>query len=169
MLPALKEAPGVPDTKLDLRSLDALMQKRLPDEKRVSAEAAASAGALGAWLGAVDKAPPWRSAQLARLLRDLAEDRTGLAHAAPSKDRPPATWDGATQLYLGLAAVHHGWSDQRAPRRGPAATKKALADLRRALEEAFPAGSASNIYDSPSKFRPGALEAPLKKLRAPRK
>ncbi len=155
MLPALAEAPGGPRSKLDLGPLDKMMRKRVPNEKKVSEEARARSRELGAWLDALERAPAQDAAQLARLVRELAGDRAGLA---------PTTWDGSTQLYLGLAAAYHGWGDALSPDKPPAGAKKALEALRDELEKAFPRGG-TNVYDSPSNFRPSRLQAPLGELR----
>jgi hypothetical protein len=132
------------------------MRRRKPDEKQVAAEAQRLAAAMGEWAARAEGSPPDK-ARVAALLAALARDEAGLASAAARANREPATWEGATQLYLGLAALHHGLSDlgDRRPQR-----KKALEGLRRELERAFPDGR-ENTYDSPSRFDPAALEKQL--------
>jgi hypothetical protein len=169
MLPALREAPGLPRAKVDLSQLEKLMRRRSPNSKEVSAEAAKQARAVGAWLDAATRTPALTGPQLARLLRHLAEDRSGLASTFSDKDRRRGTWDGSTQLYLGLAAVYHGWGDVVSPAKPPAPTRKALEDLRKALEASFPSRGASTIYDSPDQYSPAELQRPLSELRKQRK
>jgi hypothetical protein len=100
--------------------------------------------------------------ELQRLLVKLT------AHEAPSSQFPvadtfrqlldkemaslDASWDGAAQHYLVLAALHHAGSDLRLSL--PARTTRSL-------------GSLSNFLSDPSRFTPKTIEERLKNLRPP--
>jgi hypothetical protein len=156
LLPALAaRAPaGPPGLAAALDRLDDLMRKRAPAEKAVAAEARKVAGALGRWAAAVNEAPV-DAKGLEALFAELAQDRRGRA-------RGPLTWDEATQQHLALAALHQGLADLGAPRRpGLAGAVKALGVE---LQRAFPEGG-EDLYETPTRFDPAAVERRLRRVR----
>jgi hypothetical protein len=131
-----------------LKGLEQLMQKRLPSSDPVASEARDAAGLIKGWLDKA-KANRLNANQVRRLLEDLAG----------RKDVVGSGWDGGTQVYLGLAAMHHALCDldptfqARSPLRGP------LLEMRKDLLKAFDKG-ARPLYDSP-RYAPGKMQRDL--------
>jgi hypothetical protein len=166
LLPTLDQQMPGKGAKDALQNLKKLLRARVPDEKRVADEAGKAAKVLRDWLESLNLDKPETNPALLkrrydRLLADLAADGQGLAAAKAGKDRAPANWDGATQLYLGLAALRHGLSDLGETRQG---FKEDLQDLRRHLEKAFPE-ERDQLYNSPSRFEPAEVEKALRRIR----
>jgi hypothetical protein len=147
LLPTLAARTRVGGGKEVAKALEGLgkeMRFRVPPQKDVARQAKRSADLLERWLGGVrrGKADTKRWADLLGVLARqdrLVED----------------SWESATQVYLGLAALYNGLGDLDRGKRQPG-LKKALEAMRRELERAFP-GRGDSLYDSPSGFAPGAL------------
>lgn len=150
LLPVVGEAAGG-GRGIDLKALDGLMRKRVPDRGKVSASARAAAKQIEGWLTKA-KAGSYTAGQVAELMRVLAKQSGPVAQG----------WDGGTQVYLGLAALHHAWSDLGGPGGRPSPMKAPLEQMRRSLRGAFPK-EARPLYDSPLEYDPkkalGSLEA----------
>jgi hypothetical protein len=153
VLPALARAGGgEPEGLAALDELRQLMAPRRPEEKRVAKAAGQAAAALRRRAAERDRAAP-DAGRLEKLLGALAgEDGAALAN-----------WDSAAQLYLGLSAVHRGL-EELDPRRARPELARAIQALKQELEGAFPGGRES-VYDSPSRFDPGALRDRLRAVR----
>ncbi len=137
----------------DIRDLHELMSARRPDEKKVAGQAEGLAKALDRWARGLEK-PALDKDRLKGLMQ-------ALAGATTAGDAGPTTWDSATQVYLGLAALHQGLGDLgvREPK-----VQRSLEGLRDELKRAFPHGRDS-LYDTPSRFKASTVEGRLRKLR----
>jgi hypothetical protein len=153
MLPALARAGGgdKPEAFPALQDLHMLMVRRRPDEKLAGNAAGRSAASLRRWAAERRRAAP-DPGRLEKLLAALA-----------GEDDAAANWESAAQLYLGLSAVHRGL-ENLSPRRARSGLPAALQGLREELDGAFPEGR-ENVYDSPSRFDPGAIRRRLRELR----
>jgi hypothetical protein len=165
LLPTLERQMPGKGPKDSLRQLNQLMRVRAPDEKQVADEAGKAAKVLRDWLNDLNLEKPETNPMLLKnryqhLLAALAGDEQGLAAAKAEKDHDPANWDGATQLYLGLAAVRHGLSDLGENRPG---LKEALLDMRSLLEKAF-TEKRDQLYNSPTQFKPAKVEEALRRI-----
>jgi hypothetical protein len=152
LLPTLaRSAPGGGTAGRDLLAgLDKLMRARVPNEDAVARQAGEAAARVNDWLDAVEKAPSGPRVLLPALAR---------------AERRPATWDEATQLYLGLAALQHALSDMEpSHRKQQAGLAEAVRAVGCELEKAFPRGRRS-IYDTPDDFDAGRLEERLRAVR----
>src|SRR5262249_16163838 len=144
------EAPGADPASVEARrELAKMLEKRIPPRGQVRAAAEEEAGRLTRWLAAGESKGPAR--------RGLPAPLRGVAGGKGTA----RSWDGATQLYLGIAAVNNGLADlgQRSPARNAA-----ILQLRDRLEKSFPAGPAGQrdlLYDSPSNYRPDAVRQGL--------
>jgi hypothetical protein len=138
---------------LDIGDLGWLMRARRPDQTKVAARAKGLAKELDAWAKVAQKAVLDRE-RLRALMKTLAGTTS-------RKDSEPATWDGATQVYLGLAALHQGLGDLGVPQ---PKVKRSLEGLGDELKRAFLRGRDS-LYDTPSRFQASAVEERLRKLR----
>jgi hypothetical protein len=147
---ARTRAGGGAEALAALADVNKLMAHTTPDRERAASAARRAADALRPW-----------SAERDRVGAD--EKRLGglLTGLAGQDDVARAGWDGAAQVYLGLAAL-------RQARKNLGTDEPALAEplgeLRRQLEEAFPRGRES-VYDSPSRFDPDAVQRRLRSLR----
>jgi hypothetical protein len=129
----LAKADAAGELKTRYATLAQAMGRRLPDARKVAAEARAAAGLLREQQKAAASAeyPPDAVERLIGALsrrRDLVEEG----------------WDGAAQVYLGLAALN-------AARPDPAARGKELAAVRKALRESYRDG-ARLLYELPSRY-----------------
>jgi hypothetical protein len=151
LLPALSRAgPGARAEPIaSLGELNKVMARTTPDRERAARVAGQAAAVLRPWAAERDRAEPDRK-RLGSLLTALAGEN----------EIARASWDGAAQVYLGLAAVHQARENLGD---GPA-LGEALGGLRRQLEEAFPAGRES-VYDSPSRFDPEVVGQRLRLVR----
>ncbi len=121
-------------------SLEALrreMQKPLPDRAKVTAAARNLALQLGAEAGKAARGKTFDIALLRTTFSNVARDEREL-HGA--------TWDGAAQSYLALAALHHAMTDLDPAWREPA-VRSAIVEMREDLR--FPRG-----FDSPRRPAP---------------
>jgi hypothetical protein len=154
LLPLLSEkAPGKgKDVVPALDQLHAAMVKRLPSRKNVAKEAATASEALDGLLHRWEK-----SGIDEKRLTDLIDD------LAKQKDLAGASWDSATQLYLGLGGLYAGLQDLD-PRWRQPELKQSIRGMGRQLQEAFPPKERS-IYDTPDRFSPRLLEKSLQNVR----
>jgi hypothetical protein len=155
VLPALgraREGPQ-PEAVAAVGELHALLARRAPDQGRAARAAEGAAASLRRWLAVRESA-----GTDARRLEDV------LSGLAAADDVVRGNWDGAAQLYLGLAAVSRGLRDLDPASRERPGLATALQGLRRDLEGAFPEGRES-VYDSPSRFDPAALQQDLRRVR----
>jgi hypothetical protein len=154
LLPALgEESPPASDAALtSLGKLQTLLDKNSTDRERVAEQARQVNGVLSSWLPAVGR--PRSDQALVELLNRFTRYKRHVA----GED-----WDGATQLYLALAASYRAASDRGVRVGDPAGLKAALEKLRGELESSFP-NRPGVRFDSPSDFRPGAIEQPLKRI-----
>lgn len=135
--------------KISLNSLRAEMQKPLPDRAKVTAESKRVAEQLGHAAAQVARSRPDSVAQLGQAFTAIArDDAKGL----------DSTWDGATQCYLALAALHHALTDLDPSWSNPQ-RKAALRGLGNQLR--FPPG-----FDSPRNYRPTEFQRWLQPLQA---
>lgn len=153
LLPILGEQlPGRRGTEL-LTKLDGLMRARVPPEDDVTQQARKAAEVLHTRLDEAERVT-WTRDRYRELLTALASDKQGSADA---------TWDGAAQRYLGIAAVYNGLSDLDAPFKARPGLKDAILGLRRHLEDAFPEGR-DKLYNSPSRFDPATVAKQLRQI-----
>jgi hypothetical protein len=136
-----------------LRELNALMTRTDPDREKAASAAGPLATALRA--GAVKRG---RAEVDAKRLDGL------LAGMAREDELAGANWDGAAQLYLGLAAIHQGRRNLAPERAGNVAVAAALGELRRQLQDAFPRGG-EGVNESPARFDPDAVRGRLRQVR----
>jgi hypothetical protein len=143
-----------------LKRLPELMSKRLPDRSTVVSAAQAGTRALEECLQAMLRTGVGKE-RLEALLAELAR----------SRGNNLATWESATQLYLGIAALHQALSDLDAAYGTRPGTREAVRGLGAELQNAF-SEKRENLYSSPSRFDPAAIERRLKeieeRLRSPR-
>jgi hypothetical protein len=126
------------------------LDRRIPNRTRVAADAGAAGKALSDWLGDLECKRWDNETTLRNLLGSLALDDRVMAEAG---------WDGAVQLYLGLAATHHALSDLK--KLGlPCPPREAIRAIARTLLQASPQGERGK-YDSPVDFRPVLFKADL--------
>jgi hypothetical protein len=168
LLPTLDRLMPGKDAKDVLQKLNQLMRVRVPDEKQVADEAGKTARILRGRLNDLklempETDPALLTSRYQPLLTALARDEQGLAATKADKDRDPANWDGATQLYLGLAAVRHGLSDLDEKWKVRPGLKEAIQELRQHLEKAFPE-ERDKLYNSPSRFNPAEVEKSLRQV-----
>jgi hypothetical protein len=127
---------------LSLDKLDREMVKPFPPNDKAALEVRAAEKELGLLLDRLRRSEPIGTKEIAKLFSFLARDGDAIAGAG---------WDGASQLWLGLAATHHAWKDSGKPPPPPplAPTLKELAKVLR-----FPKGLGSPGADfTPKAFR----------------
>jgi hypothetical protein len=146
--------PGVDAKKLaGLRAdLDANLRKRLPPQGTVASQARAAAGLIRAWLDTASR--PRNGDQALGLFNALTEQ----------KDLVGSGWDGATQVYLGLAATHNALCDAVPGFQARTQLRAPLLDMRKRLRESFDK-DARPLYDSPLNYDPKGLLEDLGILR----
>ncbi|MGL4553661.1 MAG: hypothetical protein ACRC33_21065, partial [Gemmataceae bacterium] len=130
---AVPEADAGETLKGRFRALDREMMRRVPDAKKVAADARAAAELLRE-VPREASAAKYPADAVKRLSGALAR-RTALAEDG---------WDGAAQVYLGLAALN-------AARPDAAARKKELEAVRQALRSSFKDGARTR-YGLPSAY-----------------
>ncbi len=154
LLPALAETrPGTSGNQAELlarlEQLKTTVSRRLPSRAKVREEALASAASLDGWRNQIQNQCP-----------DAAQIRAVLAVLA-RQEKLADTWDGGTQLYLSLAALHAslvGLKDDTSTLRDP------LVRMRQELLRAYPAGRRP-LYDSPVDYSPESARQALRQLR----
>ncbi len=158
-MPVLARGKGgkEPEALSELRVLDPLMSRRIPDSKQVGPRAERAAASLRRWLLEQEKAGVDEKRLAEMLTTLLAED-----------ERAPTNWDSAAQRYLALTAVNQGLQNVAPDAAESRGLAEGLPKLRRRLEEAFPSGR-ENIYDVPSRFDSDAFQRELQSLRLQRK
>src|SRR5436190_17145695 len=109
------------------------MARRLPDAKKVAADATAAAALLR------DRE---KAAAAGNYPADAVEK--AIAALAGRKALAEGGWDGAAQVYLGLAALN-------AARAKPAARKAELEAIRRVLRDSYNKG-ARPLYAVPTRY-----------------
>jgi hypothetical protein len=134
-----------------IKSLRRLMQAPAPNSAKVAQGAHEVVRRIDDILGGLQTERPEDVAQVRGFLENLLK--------VGQEDVAKMSWDEAAQMYLGLAAAQNTLSDLSRPKSSPAVTER-LEKMARTLQKAFPAGS-----DSPSLFKPTALEADLKAIR----
>src|SRR5262249_61492557 len=97
---------------------------------------------LSGWLTKA-KEGKYTARQVEALMRAMANQKAPLEQG----------FDGGTQVYLGLAALHHARGDLDAAFREKSPLKAPLLGLRRSLQGAYPK-EARPLYDSPLKYDP---------------
>jgi hypothetical protein len=155
LLPSLAERTrpgGSKAVEVALETLGSKMRVRLPAQGEVATRAQQAADLLGRWLDRLKVRKADRKLW-ASLLRGLAGEERLVEDS----------WDSATQVYLGLAALYNGLGDLDRANRQPR-LKEALEALRRQLEGAFP-GRGDSLYDSPSGFSPSQAKKRLHAIR----
>ncbi len=153
LLPTLAGATKIDREKFDAsrERLDKLMRKNVPSKAMVSTEAKTFAEELRVW----EKAVADRSF-------DPTETRALIKVLAGRKDTVDSGWDGGTQVYLGLAALHHGLMDLDQKQKP---FREHLLNMRKTLGDAYPKGAkARPRYDVPSDYHPAPLTTSLKKI-----
>jgi hypothetical protein len=156
LLPALsRQTPGGSGpVRTALEEVEKVMGARSPDAKAVQRQAEFAAQQVQRWRAGLDKVGPLKEPQVRALLVNLV-----------ANDPPLFTnWEEATQLYLGLSALHQGMADLSREHRNRPEMRKALHALDELLSGAFPNGGDSR-YDSPSSFKADAVAAELAELR----
>jgi hypothetical protein len=151
VLPSLARREGI--DLASLSGLEKLMEKTFPARTEVPAQARRASAALDKWLKKVAKTP-LDEKSLQGLLTALAKD----------DKLATASWESATQMYLGIAAIYQalreGESGGRYDRPGVRDSIRSMADL---LDRAFQSPEAR--YESPRDFRPEAMQSKLNNLR----
>jgi hypothetical protein len=139
-------APLGPEHRKALDELTRLMTRTNPDRDQVKRLAAAAAHDIESWTGKL--AQVTQSPQsLGVLLRALA---------ARDRSATVSSWDAAVQHVLAVGAIH------RAGRRDePTARER---DVETAIEKLRQQLTFSKSHESPAKFQPGDLFAPLERL-----
>jgi hypothetical protein len=142
ILPVLaKHGTGAPaGLDASLRELDRLMRLPYPPPARVTAQARHAAGLVDKWIGSAVKLKGSK-AQIDGLMRDLAGQR----------DTVDGSWDGGTQVYLGLAALHQTLGDIDPSFAARSPYLRPLAEVKYGLKKSFPAGGRP-LYDMPSGY-----------------
>jgi hypothetical protein len=135
-----------------LLELDAELRNRFPAPRTVKEKSAEAVGLLRAWAAFEATAPAGSLNE--RALEDLMRAVAG--NTVPVEEG----WDGATQTYLGLAALNHALVDIN-PKSKKAARTGGLKKLRQELRGAFPDGS-KPLYDSPVNYSPKKIVGLLK-------
>jgi hypothetical protein len=156
MLPSLaRETPGDKGDDLDAAAsrLRELMAGRRPDKPKVAAEAEQAHRVLHGWAEKLD-GKHFNEKQLWALFDRLSRERESVW----------GTWDGAAQLYLGLAAVNQGLGDLDPAHRKRAELRDALKELGGELERDFP-NKGNSLYHTPTDFRAKEVEKRLKTIR----
>jgi hypothetical protein len=126
----------------DFNSLEELrkeMEKPLPDRVKVAQQSEAGARQLTEWLGTLNAGSYKDPTLLGRTLDRLANE----------EKRTRSSWDGAAQLYLGLAALYQARRDVDASYRNP--------QLKAALQEMVKQLDLGKGYASPHDFEPEKL------------
>lgn len=141
----------------NVQALTAVMQKPAVRAQDASAVASKLSAELDSVIHALDKTKPFDADQVRGFMRALIDDAltpTGRKIAGRAAVRIDALdWDGATQLYLGLAALAQQLSSYKT--KDGFTVKPDLEAIRLRLRVAFPYDS-----DSPSRYDP--LERPEK-------
>ena len=126
----------------DLNNLAREMSKPLPDRDAVARQAHALADLLGQRVQPLAESQPYSVAALKRMLAGIDAPKEG-----------PLTWDGATQSYLGMAALYYSLTSL-----DPSLPTPALAELKKMVQQLrYPRGQ-----DSPRDFDPAAFAEQLK-------
>jgi hypothetical protein len=133
-------------------SLSKVMSGSLsPDRDQVGPAAEALAGKLSQMLDGV-KAAQFDEARVDRLMKALAECGPELRG-----------WDGGTQVYLGLAAMHNAKCDLNPAFQARSPLHAPLLRMRKTLRDSF--GKGRPLYDSPLKYDADLARQDLKKIR----
>jgi Cytochrome c554 and c-prime len=150
LLPTLAKATKADGDKLDAsrKRLEGLMQKSFPNTGKVREEAKTFAAQLRAWEKMV-AGPPFNPNQVRALMKSLA-GRPELVASG---------WDGGTQVYLGLAALNYGLTENGKPTPFLAP----LQQMRKGLADAYPKGGRPR-YDIPSDYDPTMQTKSLKSI-----
>jgi hypothetical protein len=155
-LPALERAGRPADLKASLDELRDLMGKSYPNRQQVAEQAKKVSAELVRWSDGLAKTSSKVSTQ-EHLLAGLAGD-----------DRRPVVdgWDGAAQLYLGIAALYRGLGDSEGRFRGDAKLKEAIQALAVRLDESFrDPKHPHRPYDSPRDYDSKQFNDDLLRLR----
>jgi hypothetical protein len=136
-----RHVPGAPRELLpSLAKLDRLMRLRLPPPGAVVNQARRSIALLDGWIEAVRK-DRFGEARLVALTRDLAGQ----------VDLVQSGWDGGSQVYLGLAALHQARGDANPRFKQAAPLREPLNAIRKGLKYSFEPG-ARTLYDTPNDY-----------------
>src|SRR5207302_6441293 len=136
-----ERVPGAPADLLAAQvELDRLMRLRYPPPQSVAAQARRSAGLLDRWIAAARK-ERFSEARLVTLTKDLA-GQTDLVDSG---------WDGGSQVYLGLAALHQARGDVNPRFKATSRWREPLVEIRNGLKRSFEAG-ARTLYDTPNNY-----------------
>ncbi len=152
LLPTLDRAMPRPLLSEPLHALAQQMSKRVPDRRQAAMRAAEASALLHRWSLETEK-PYFGGARWQSFLRDLSRQR----------DLAKSDWDGATQVYLGLAALNQALGDIDPAYRAQSSLRDAIRSLGTELETSFPK-TRDRLYDSPSNFSPSAVEKMLKEI-----
>ena len=143
---------GAPEGLLaSLGELDRLMRLRYPPPQRVAEQARRSLKGLDRWIETTRK-EKFAEARLRALTKDLAGRR----------ELVDSGWDGGTQVYLGLAALHQARGDGDPRFKAASPLREPLEVIRKALKHSFEPG-ARTLYDTPNDY-PRRLEEIFKGL-----
>ncbi len=158
LLPALaRNVAGAPPGLLPaLAELDRLMRLRYPPPGRVAVQARRCIDHLDLWLPGVLR-EKFSNDRLAAFLRDLAGE-AGVVESG---------WDGGSQVYLGLAALHQARGDVSPRFRKTSRLRQPLAEIRTGLRRSFPPAGRP-LYDTPDDY-PQRLEGIFRGLAAIRR
>jgi hypothetical protein len=137
-----------------LTEIETAMADRSPDRNKVVRLAKEAETRLTTWLGELQASHP-DCGSLVALMDRVAADRDRLADQS---------WDSATQLYLGLAALNSALGDMDAKYRHRPEMKEAVAGLGVLLDGTFPR-EPGVTFDSPRNFKPGLLKKNLDAVR----
>ena len=154
LLPTLAGATNADVGKLDdsRKRLEVLMRKNVPTG--VGNEAKAFAAELRAW-----------EKKVAGLNLNEAQIKGLMKAIARQPDTITSGWDGGAQVYLGLAALHHGLTDLDPPLPKPSPYLGDLLQMRKGLADAYPTRSKERSrYDIPSNYRPEPLAERLQSI-----
>ena len=154
LLPTLATATKIDGDRLDASrtQLREMMQKSYPNRANVGKEAKAYAAELRAWEQKV-AGRPFDAAQVRALMKSLA--------GHPELVAPG--WDGGTQVYLGLAALHFGLTEDQKVKQ-PTPFLAPLQRMRTGLADAYPKGGRPR-YDIPSNYDPVPLTDSLNTIK----
>jgi hypothetical protein len=128
------------ELKLTLDELHRLMRLRYPPPAAVTAQARKAIGLLDKAIVSAREAKITEP-RLAALMKDLA-GRTDLVDNG---------WDGGTQVYLALAALHQARGDGNPRFKATSPLRKPLIDIRKGLQHAFEPGARA-LYDTPNAY-----------------
>jgi hypothetical protein len=156
IMPVLeKQVPGAEMKKLQalLDKLHRNLGKRLPPPGAVRSDALDAAKLIKGWLTRV-KDRPLSSQKVTALMTALAK----------KDDLVQSGWDGAVQVYLGLAAGHNALCDMDPAFQATSPLRRPLLKMRDDLRAAF-GKEVRPLYDSPLNYDPTLLGNDLKNVR----